>query len=408
MLLLARKRRGQCLSTLYVNSTTPLVWQCAAGHRWSAIPASVRKGSWCPECAGVKRITLDEMQEIAAARGGSCLSEVCPNGATKLHWRCKEAHEWSATPSQIRHGHWCPFCARTVPLSLCVLRQMAGSRGGECLSNKSVRSSESALWKCASGHVWQARVSSVRAGQWCPVCAHNQKLGLDQMQQIARERGGQCLSTRYKNGCTPLLWECCNGHRWRASPANVKGGMRKKGTWCPECYNARRTFHEKHSIERMREIALLRQGRCVSTGYVGSKSKLTWKCALEHRWQALPASVLQGTWCPVCARNQRLHLSDLQNIAASRGGICVSPHYVNERTILSWQCSAGHRWNATPAKVKRGSWCPTCARIRRRSQWIALGTNHSKDRATIYPRRGHPNSYRAVGNPQSESTPEVV
>ena len=146
MLLLARRRRGQCLSTVYVNSTTPLVWRCAAGHRWSAIPASIRKGSWCPECAGVRRINLDEMQGIASARGGRCLSDVCPNGATKLHWRCKEAHEWNATPSQIKKGHWCPVCARTVPLSSRVLRQMAASRGGECLSNKSVRSSQSALW----------------------------------------------------------------------------------------------------------------------------------------------------------------------------------------------------------------------------------------------------------------------
>jgi hypothetical protein len=370
MISLARKRRGRCLSTFYVNSTTSLAWQCSAGHQWSAVPASVRKGSWCPECAGVRRITLDQMREIAASRGGVCLSKLCPNGATKLRWRCKEGHEWNATSFQIRRGHWCHFCGRTVPPTLFDLRRLAARRGGKYLSRESVRSSEPARWKCTSGHAWQARVSSVRAGQWCPVCAHNQKVGLDQMQQIARERGGQCLSGRYKNGRTALLWECGNGHRWKASPANVKGGTRKKGTWCPECYNARRAFHERQSIVGMREIALHRQGRCVSKEYVGSKSKLTWQCALEHRWRAIPASVVQGTWCPVCARNQRLKLSHVQNIAASRGGVCLSQHYVNDRTALSWQCAAGHRWNATSAKVKRGSWCPTCARIGRRSQWI--------------------------------------
>ena len=155
--------------------------------------------------------------------------------------------------------------------------------------------------------------------------------------------------------------------------------MRKKGTWCPVCYNARRVFRGRQNIERMQEIALRRQGRSVSTEYVGSKSKLTWECALGHRWQALPASVVQGTWCPVCAHNQRPDLSDVQNIAASRGGVCLSQRYVNERTVLSWQCADRHRWNATPVKVKRGSWCPTCARIARRSQWIPPGTNHSKD-----------------------------
>ena len=127
-----------------------------------------------------------------------------------------------------------------------------------------MRSSQLAAWKCSSGHVWQARLSSVRAGRCCPICAHNQKLGLDQMRQIARERGGQCLSGDYTNGRTALVWECEHGHRWSACPTNVKGGMRNKGTWCPECYNVRRAFHARQSIEVMQEIAVRRKGRCRS------------------------------------------------------------------------------------------------------------------------------------------------
>ena len=377
----AGKRGGHCLSTLYVNCSTPLLWQCSAGHRWYAVPASVRKGSWCPECAGVGRTTLRVLQDVAASRGGICLSAFCPNGATKLRWRCREGHEWSATPFQIKRGHWCPFCARIVPPSLFDLRRMAASRGGTCLSPGSVKSSETARWKCAYGHEWRARVSSVRAGNWCPACAHNQTLRLDQMQQIARERGGKCLSSRYMNGRTPLLWECGKGHCWKAAPDNVKGGKRKKGSWCPECYNARRTFHERQTIEAMREIALRRKGRCVSTQYLGSKSKLTWQCSLGHRWRALPASITQGTWCPACAGNQRLKLSELQQLAESIGGGCLAQHYVNKRTSLTWRCAAGHQWSATPAKVRRGSWCPTCARIARRSQWIPQRTKHRR----VYP-----------------------
>lgn len=369
MILLAGKRGGRCLSTLYVNSTSPLLWQCSAGHQWSAVPASIRKGSWCPDCAGVRRMTLEQMQVIAESRGGSCLSECYLNSATKLKWLCSAGHEWSATPLQIKQGHWCPFCARIVPLTLLQLQRMAAHNGGECLSSEDVRSSKPVRWKCAFGHEWQARASSIRAGTWCPVCTHNQKLKLEQMQQIARERGGRCLSTSYKSGRTPLLWECGKGHRWSASPANVKDGTRRKGTWCLQCYNSRRTFHERHGIETMRDIALARGGRCLSIEYLSSKSKLIWQCVRGHRWQALPASVVQGTWCAVCARNQRLKLSQFQDIASSRGGRCLSHQYMNERTALAWLCAAGHRWNTTPAKVKGGSWCPTCAKIARRSKW---------------------------------------
>ena len=65
MACLAIERGGRCISRVYINSTMPLLWECATGHRWSAVPGSIRKGSWCPECAGVRRGTLEEMQRLA-------------------------------------------------------------------------------------------------------------------------------------------------------------------------------------------------------------------------------------------------------------------------------------------------------------------------------------------------------
>jgi hypothetical protein len=224
-------------------------------------------------------------------------------------------------------------------------------------------------WRCAVGHEWLARAHSVRAGNWCPICAHNQKLKLEEMRQIARERGGRCLSTSYKNGSTPLLWVCGRGHHWKACAANVKPGPRRNGSWCRECYNGRRRFHEKLSIAAMRDLAMARGGTCVSAEYLGSKLKLTWKCEFGHRWQAAPSYVVQGTWCPICARNQRLRLPFFLQLATSRGGICLSETYVNERTALQWRCAGGHEWKALPEKIKRGSWCPTCAHMLRRSEW---------------------------------------
>jgi hypothetical protein len=370
MISLAGERGGRCLSQTYVNSTAPLVWECGAGHQWSATPETVRKGSWCPECAGVRKLTLREMQSLAERRGGKCLSGRYVNGTTKLRWLCAEGHEWSATPSQIRKGHWCPSCARIVPLTLNQLQRIAAKKGGQCLSLEYSNSAKPLQWRCAAGHEWRARASSIRAGTWCPLCARNQKLKLQEMQQIAWKRGGICLSAVYKNGATPLLWQCKLGHRWKAPPARVKSGARRKGTWCPECSNLRRRYHGKHSLEEMSALARSRGGKCLSIEYVGSKSRLVWECAKRHIWRALPIAVMEGTWCPVCARNQRLRLSEFQNLATSRGGECLSDAYINGRTPLRWCCVFGHEWNATPNKVKRGSWCPVCALDNRRNRWM--------------------------------------
>ncbi len=112
MRALARERGGRCISTCYVNSAAPLLWECTSGHLWSAVPASIRKGTWCPDCARVRRLTLEQMIEIAKSRGGRCLSNRYRNAATKLEWCCSTGHKWSATPLQVKKGHWCPFCAR--------------------------------------------------------------------------------------------------------------------------------------------------------------------------------------------------------------------------------------------------------------------------------------------------------
>src|ERR1700676_536966 len=113
----AQRRGGRCLSKRYVNFRVPLFWQCDAGHRWQALPTNVTRGSWCPDCAGVKRLTIEEMRLLAKNRGGQCLSKHYSNDDTKLTWRCAAGHEWKAAPVAVKRGTWCPRCAHTLRLT---------------------------------------------------------------------------------------------------------------------------------------------------------------------------------------------------------------------------------------------------------------------------------------------------
>jgi len=95
---LARSYGGECLSTRYINLTTPLKWRCAEGHVWKAAPSMVKpsgyqeRGTWCPECAKAPRYSLDDMHELAASRGGRCLSPLYINNDTPLEWCCVKGH----------------------------------------------------------------------------------------------------------------------------------------------------------------------------------------------------------------------------------------------------------------------------------------------------------------------------
>jgi len=165
---------------------------------------------------------------------------------------------------------------------------------------------------------------------------------------------------------TALLWECRYGHRWKAAAEQVKGGLHKKGTWCPKCYDQRRMFHPKGTIEEMRILALNRGGTCVSDCYSGSREKLLWRCKQGHQWYAVPGRIKRGNWCPVCAGNQKLKLRDYRGLAATYGGKCLSKRYRNNDARLKWRCAKGHEWFATGASVRRGTWCASCAHNRRR------------------------------------------
>ena len=48
------------------------------------------------------------------------------------------------------------------------------------------------------------------------------------MQQIAGSKGGKCLSDHYENAHEKLLWECSIGHQWLATAHGVKN----HGNWC--------------------------------------------------------------------------------------------------------------------------------------------------------------------------------
>ncbi len=50
------------------------------------------------------------------------------------------------------------------------------------------------------------------------------RLTLETFQEIARSKGGACLSDAYVNILAPLRWRCARGHEWEARPANIRSG----------------------------------------------------------------------------------------------------------------------------------------------------------------------------------------
>jgi hypothetical protein len=492
---IAQERRGQCLSRDYINAQTKLRWRCAKGHEWDAIPSSVKSGKWCPICGGSNKLTITEMKQIASGRQGVCLSFEYKNALSPLRWRCKYGHEWTANANNIKRGSWCPLCAGQGKLTIMEMKIIAKEKGGECLSGKIINSKTKLKWRCAKGHKWDAIPESVKKGTWCPLCGienvHNkQKNTIIEMRSIAISQGGDCLSTKYINQKVKLKWRCEKGHEWEASPTSIKNLK----TWCPYCAGT-----VKKNIEEMKELANKRGGECLSSKYFHTQNKLKWMCKEGHVWEASPSNIMKGQWCPICSKgisericrkifeeifqkkfpsvkpkwlvypltkgrmeldgycddlkiafeyqgeqhyrenkqffhkkqsyekqverdrikrelceahgiilidvpfwishdklaeyiisicNQyglkipsvRLNIFDytsldgiyssekikkMQELAQIKGGDCLSEHYIDSKTKLRWRCKEGHEWIADPGHIQSGKWCPFCGGSKR-------------------------------------------
>lgn len=108
---MAIERGGECLSDEYHASKVHLRWRCARGHEWVAIPARIRQGDWCPECAHAMPGTLEGMRAIALEKGGRCLSETWDKHRQPLLFECDRHHQFRMNPKVVKTGVWCPTCA---------------------------------------------------------------------------------------------------------------------------------------------------------------------------------------------------------------------------------------------------------------------------------------------------------
>jgi len=184
-------------------------------------------------------------------------------------------------------------------LSLSFIQELARKKGGWCLS-KVYRGANSPLrFKCGEGHTWVATPNGlIYRGRWCGRCQNNVRLTIKDCQRYARHHGGECLSKRYKNNQTYMKWRCSMGHAWKA----CFGWMKKQNAWCEICSTSRRGVKRRLSITEPVEYAKSKGGFFLSEVFEGVFVKYKWKCAFGHIWESDFHHIQRGQWCPLCLK----------------------------------------------------------------------------------------------------------
>ena len=230
---------------------------------------------------------------------------------------------------------------------------ICNSKGGKCLSENYHNSKEKLTFKCKNDHKWETTAILIRKGYWCLECKKIKKL--EEIKSIAINQEGQCTSTKYTKSTEKLNFQCKQGHKWSATPATIK-----TGSWCPKCINSKSRF----TLDYAKVLASLFNGTVTATKNVTSTTQVTWECSAGHKWESISALIERGTWCPDCKKISKL--KNLEKVAIERNGRLLTKEYLGSTTKHTWICDRGHIWKATPNSIlDKNSWCKSIGKIRR-------------------------------------------
>lgn len=508
---LAQKYGTKCISKEKPPFLKQYEWECSSGHTYFGSPLTCTKNQFaCPKCKAIKIAGLKVAgelpsfveqfgvcQKIALDKKGELLSTSYLGAHRKLLWRCKEGHEWKATPGSIKNGSWCPVCGGHQKLNIDDARRVAESKGGKCLSTEYKNARTSLLWECAEGHQWSAKYDSVNRSTWCPTCSlklqgeKTRKYTPQDLEAIAQQRGGHFLSETYEGALRNHKWQCARGHTWMATPSSIINA----GTWCSSCSRylsericniafekitggafikgrpnwlrspndtqmefdgwceelgiawehhglqhyqditafkskmplsqrmaydeTKRTLARQHGItlieipqltrllsiedlssyivnllrrsgrgdciayegivdytsayiidDRINELfdlAKSRGGKCLTNAYLGARYKYTWECGNGHQWKQSSDVIKRGMWCPHCSGRHNINIDTAREYAKKHGGELLSTEYKNSSTQMLWRCKNGHEFKLNMSAARgTGRFCAICSKAERK------------------------------------------
>jgi hypothetical protein len=359
------------------GSDKKLPWICDLGHIWeTSISHRAINGSNCPVCSGRRVLKgfndlASKNPQLASEADGWDPETVTASSSKKLSWRCTNNHTW---PSSVAHRtnmkSGCPYCAGKKVLKgyndlVTTNANLAKEADGWDPTKFSKGSGKKQNWKCTKGHQWSESPARRSRGDGCPYCSsHKVQIGYNDFKTTHPE----LIHLVYEWDPTTVTamsdkkqsWRCELGHVWLAQ---VKGIT--LGTRCPVCsgkkvvvgFNDLETTHPDLAREAFEFDP--------KTITAGSNKSFKWVCEKLHTWNAVVASRVGGTGCPICSGRQVLFgFNDLYTFNSQ---IAKQAHGWDPKTVTpfsdkvnEWQCELGHVWKTMVKLRSLGAGCHYC------------------------------------------------
>ncbi len=187
---------------------------------------------------------------------------------------------------------------------------------------------------------------------------------LEFIKVAAKERDIECLSDYYVGVDAHLRFRClvCL-HEWETPAGNIK----RKITGCPKCAIQKNNDAKRFSIDFVKSL-IEKKGGILLSDYTQARAMIKIQCnKCNNVWECSFDNIRHGYWCAQCAGCKRASIEEMKEIAINRNGKCLTDTYKNAHIKLLWKCNVCEtKWEATTNSIKSGSWCPTCGKKRKK------------------------------------------
>lgn len=352
----AKAAGGVLLSKTYVDSKTFYEWKCAKGHIWTATPGGQGKNRWCPKCGNARRAakktsSTDEINLRLSVRGIKLAGEYDPKVQLQscICLVCEKPTK--ASFARIPKGYGCKSCLRKIQPKY--LRKTDTDVVSELQS-----------YKVTLLGVYEGVSKPLKLK--CNTCGDDFSRSLDNLRRTKKHLCEESITYRI-NQATMYLKD--NRHTFVTKPISLDKLVSME---CQKCHTRQRLLYSEfrkrkikcqncaqdNKLGKIRKKAQSRGGELLSTRFVTVNSKYRFKCAEGHTWKAIGSG---KSWCPKCAGKGK-DIRDIQSLARKRGGKLLSKTFIGVDRKYDFQCSLGHDFSMTFAKMQGGQWCSICSK----------------------------------------------
>ena len=408
--------QGECLSDTYTDYNEKLIFKCLHNHTFYKSFRSINYfKSWCVECKKNEKINKKindyyvKINNYIELKKGKCIKADIKNSLSLVTIKCNNDHIWTTNINKILYkSAWCRKCYNLEKkYTIDEIKEIAKKKGGECLSTSYENINSKLIWKCNNGHIWNAKLPSINCNDnWCPTC--NYYIG----EEITRNIFNSLFNTifiktrpKWLNGLE------LDGYNKELSLAFEYNGIQH--------YKYIEFFNKKKSLDDIMKNDSIKKEICTNNNinlivipydikYEDIKDNIIKTCKNLNIY--IPNANADVNLDEIKKLTRNI-LYKIQNIVESKKGNLLTDVYINNLSALKIKCNFNHEFITSYKRIKMGNWCPECAKKKKHTieeMYILAKNKNGECLSSVYLNNSTKLKWKCDKNHIWETVPKVI